>query len=55
MSKNTPMTPDAAARIKSATTKQNGGVTPKDSFATRAERAAVKNVTKGIVPKGGKG
>ena len=54
MSKKSPMTPAAANRIKSATTKANGGITPKGSFATRAESAAVRNVTKGIVPIGGK-
>lgn len=54
MSKKSPMTPAAANRIKSAITKANGGITPKGSFASRAESAAVRNVMKGIVPIGGK-
>lgn len=52
MSKKTPMTPEAAARIQSATTKANGGITPKGSFASRAQRAASK--TPPSISKGGK-
>ena len=37
------MTTKAAARIQRATTKTSGGVTPKGSFASRAQRAASKN------------
>lgn len=55
MSKKSPMTPADAARIKSVNAKANVGITPKGSFASRAESAAVRNVTKGIVPKSGKG
>jgi hypothetical protein len=44
MSNNkTPMTPQAAARIQSATAKQNGGSVPKGSFAAKATSAAAKN------------
>jgi hypothetical protein len=44
MSNNkTPMTSDAAARIQSATAKQNGGSVPKGSVASRASSAAAKN------------
>ncbi|QSX39782.1 hypothetical protein [Shewanella cyperi] len=44
MSNNkTPMTPEAAARIKSNEAKQNGGKVGKDSFSARADRAAAKN------------
>ncbi|MCX7743731.1 MAG: hypothetical protein N2167_04110 [Flavobacteriales bacterium] len=46
MSKNKKMTPEAAARIQSATCKKNGGITPKNSFAARAQRAAAKNMDK---------
>jgi Seed maturation protein. len=41
--KQQPMTPAAAARIQSSTTKTNGGQTPKDSFAARAQSSASKN------------
>ena len=37
-----PMTPEAASRIQSATAKANGGAVPKESFATRAQRAGAK-------------
>ena len=37
------MTSDAAARIQSATAKQNGGSVPKGSVASRASSAAAKN------------
>lgn len=40
----TPMTPEDAARIQSHTAKQHGGAVPPESFATRAQRAAEKNV-----------
>jgi len=42
----TPMTKAAAARIQSATAKTNGGIVPKDSFASRVTRAAIKNSEK---------
>lgn len=45
--RKTPMTPEAAARIKSAEAKKDGGITPKDSFPARAESAAVKNQKEG--------
>ncbi|MEO2069028.1 MAG: hypothetical protein ABGX27_05895 [Desulfurobacteriaceae bacterium] len=38
-----PMTPEAAARIQSATARANGGITPKGSFAAKAQSAAAKN------------
>lgn len=38
------MTLKDAARIQSATCRQNGGKTPKGSFASRAQRAAAKNM-----------
>ncbi len=38
-----PMTQADAARIQSATAKQNGGQVPPDSFASRAQRAAQNN------------
>ena len=37
------MTPKAASRIQSSTTKQNGGGVPKSSFASRASSAGAKN------------
>ena len=43
MSKKTPITPKSAARIQSATAKQNGGSVPKGSFASRAQSAAARN------------
>lgn len=43
----TPMTSDAAARIQSATAKQNGGSVPKGSVAARASSAAAKNSANG--------
>lgn len=43
MGKSKKMTQEAANRIKSATSKANGGIIPKNLFASRAERAAVKN------------
>ena len=39
----TKMTPEAAARIQSATAKSNGGTVPKGSFSSRASSAASKN------------
>ncbi|ELA7017092.1 hypothetical protein RA809_004646 [Vibrio parahaemolyticus] len=38
-----PMTPEAAARIQSSTSKANGGQTPKGSFGARAQSSAAKN------------
>jgi len=43
---STKMTPEAAARIQAATTKNNGGVVPKGSFSSRATSAATKNSEK---------
>lgn len=40
------MTPEAAARIQSATAKSNGGTVPKGSFFSRASSAASKNTGK---------
>jgi hypothetical protein len=39
----TPMTPQAAARIQSATANQNAGNVAKGSFAAKAQSAAAKN------------
>lgn len=39
----TKMTPEAAARIQSATAKANGCTVSKGSFSSRASSAAVKN------------
>ncbi|WP_262896167.1 hypothetical protein [Luteirhabdus pelagi] len=36
------MTPKAAARVQSATAKKGGGTVSKNSFASRAQRAASK-------------
>jgi hypothetical protein len=44
---HTPMTPDAAARIQSATAKASGGQVAKDSFAAKAQSAAAHNSGKG--------
>lgn len=41
----TPMTSAAAARIQSATAKQNGGLTPKGSFAAKAQSIASQNIS----------
>ena len=38
----TKMTPEAAARIQSVTSKNNGGIVPKGSFSSRATSAATK-------------
>ena len=44
MSKSTTqMTSESAARIQSATAKNNGGTVSKDSFAARAQSAAAHN------------
>ena len=40
---STPMTPSAAARIQSSEAKANGGKVSSDSFAARAQGAAVRN------------
>lgn len=42
-----PMTPDAAARIQSASANANGGQVAKGSFAARAQAAAAHNGGKG--------
>jgi hypothetical protein len=47
MSKKSPMTPAAAARIQSATAKTNNGQVSKGSFAARATSAAAKNTNQG--------
>ncbi|MCH8497640.1 MAG: hypothetical protein LAT63_04145 [Marinobacter sp.] len=49
----TPMTPAAAARIQSATAKQNGGKTPKGSFAAKAQSSAARNAASGGKPPNG--
>lgn len=41
-----PMTAAAASRIQSNTAKANGGKTPKDSFAARAQSTAAKKPSK---------
>lgn len=41
----TPMSSVAAARIQSATAKQNGGIVPKGSFAAKAQAVAARNAT----------
>ncbi|MBF1235402.1 hypothetical protein PPG32_11265 [Lautropia mirabilis] len=46
-SARSPMTPMDAARIQSSTARQNGGMTPADSFASRAQRAASHNSNNG--------
>ena len=43
----TPMTPEAAARIQSATAKSHGGQVAKGSFAAKAQSAAAHNSGKG--------
>jgi hypothetical protein len=40
--KSQPMTKEAKARIYSATSRENDGIIPPDSFASRAARAADK-------------
>lgn len=45
-----PMSPAAAARIQSATAKQNGGVTPKGSFAAKAQSIASRNAMASTTP-----
>jgi hypothetical protein len=37
------MKPEDAMRIQSSTAKKKDGIVPKESFATRAQRAADKN------------
>ncbi len=39
----TKMTLEDAARIQSVTVKKNGGIVPKDSFASKAQRVAARN------------
>ncbi|MCK4258648.1 MAG: hypothetical protein KAX49_06705 [Halanaerobiales bacterium] len=41
--KSKPMTQKAASRIQSATARNNGGIVPKGSFASRTQSAATKN------------
>lgn len=43
MSPKKPMTKKAAARIEKSNAPKNHGQTPKDSFESRAKRAAQKN------------
>ena len=43
---STKITPEAAARIQSATAKSNVGTVPKGSFSSRATSAATKNSEK---------
>ncbi|WP_084644912.1 hypothetical protein [Oceanobacter kriegii] len=45
MSDKKRMTPEAAARIQSAEAKRNGGKVKKGSFASKAQKAAAKNVS----------
>jgi len=47
MANSKSMTKAAAARIQSATAKSNGGATPKNSFASRAQSTSTKNSSKG--------
>lgn len=42
MSKKTPMTPEAAARIHSAEAIKNGGKVSTDSFTSRAQKAVAE-------------
>lgn len=42
-----PMTPEDAARIQSATARQNGGMTLKGSFPARSQSAASHNSNNG--------
>lgn len=42
MSKKSPMTPEAAARIQRAEAIKNGGKTEAETFPARAQRAAAK-------------
>lgn len=42
MSKKSPMTPEAAARIQRAEAIKNGGITEADTFPARAQKAAAK-------------
>ena len=45
MSKKTPMTTAAAARIQAASAKSGNGQTTKGSFEARAQSAAAKNTS----------
>ncbi|MCG3703793.1 hypothetical protein L5F68_05535 [Aliarcobacter butzleri] len=47
MAKQTPMTKAASQRIQSATTKQNGGQTPKGTFGARTQSTADSKSSKG--------
>lgn len=46
MSKKTPMTPEAAARIQSAEAIKHDGKMAADSFPARAQKAAAKQQAK---------
>ena len=46
ISGKSPMTPQAASRIQSATARASDGQVSKGSFAARAQSAAVKNTGK---------
>lgn len=46
MSKKTPMTPEAAARIQSAEARKQDGKVESGGFAGRAQSAAAKNQSK---------
>jgi hypothetical protein len=46
MSKKTPMTPAAAARIQGATARQNGGKVEANTFPARAQKTAAKQQAK---------
>ena len=47
MKPKTPMTPDAASRIQSATAKAGNGKVEKNSFAARAQSSSAKQEKKG--------
>jgi len=47
----TPMTQKSASHIQSTTAKNNGGVVPKNSFASRAQAAAARNTSSGKTKK----
>ncbi len=51
MSKSTPTTPTAAARIQSTQATKAGGQTPKGGFVARMQRAADKNAMKAPMKK----
>ncbi len=51
MSKSTPMTRSAAARIQSTQAAKTSGQAPKGSFPARAQRGAAKNAGKATAKK----